>query len=205
MRPRIVKSYGSKELKVCCSLLKALSMLTSSYPIVEYANRLNLKRWPKVEYTSLFKAAMPEQSDEPLGEAQRQQGKARDQPTQLKQDESLPSPQRDEPDRLQHFNVWVGDSTLGSESARVSPNDLLGLEKVTAQRDGIALVYMPLLSKEVMETWSTWRFEYPPEETEKLLKMAESSIERGEAQLKAILKGIYQRKKARRLDLEADA
>ena len=48
------------------------------------------------------------------------------------------------------------------------------MEKEAMERDGLALIYLPLKADyKVEEVWSTWKFEYTKEETERLLKTAE--------------------------------
>lgn len=132
--------------------------------------------WPKIQYQALFKASVPEKEDEPLGEANRQQAKSDVSPSGRNQPDSqaLPQPQKDDDvDALEDFNIWIGSSDLTNKSSRVATHDAQKIEQTAKERDGIALVYVPLRSQEVMDTWSTWRFEYPASETEKLLKVAE--------------------------------
>lgn len=148
------------------------------FGFTEYADQLNMKQWPKIQYKALFEASIPEQADEPLREAKRQNEKV-EQQTSPNQNEAqtLPQPQEeDRVDALEDFNIWIGSSNLKNESSRVSSEDLGQIEQFAQERDGIALVYVPLRSKEIMETWSTWRFEYPTAETEKLLKIAEVRV-----------------------------
>lgn len=93
---------------------------------------------------------------------------------------------------LGRCNIWVGDSKRQEESARMDVVD----EDEVVQRDGPALVYVPVrlppLSRSLSqdadaavklvpgeglenpcEVWSTWRFNYEPDETEKLMKLSE--------------------------------
>lgn len=55
------------------------------------------------------------------------------------------------------------------------------------ERDGIALVYYPLVPgpecPDLKEVWSTWRFDYPASESEKLVKLCKGEPSRGWVQM----------------------
>lgn len=46
--------------------------------------------------------------------------------------------------------------------------------------------------------WSTWRFEYTEEETDKMIALAKANFKAGEQQLIDLIRGMWQRKKAQR-------
>jgi cytosolic phospholipase A2 len=69
--------------------------------------------------------------------------------------------------------VWIGSSTDTDGVSRVDEID----EETLASRDGIGIVYMPLIPNEKVPGFnpidiSTWRFELKPEETDDLLEVS---------------------------------
>ena len=80
------------------------------------------------------------------------------------------------PRSIQGCSIWIGSSKTDDEGAdQPSFDDLT--EKQLAERDGIGIVYMPLLPNAVAPGWdpstiSTWRREMDVGETEKLLEVA---------------------------------
>ncbi|GAA6033063.1 hypothetical protein JCM8097_000127 [Rhodosporidiobolus ruineniae] len=114
----------------------------------------------------------------------------------------MPESQPREPP-LGRCSIWIG-STSANESSSCR-NDHPTPADVQA-RDGIALAYIPLQGdaefKDPLEVFSTWRFDYPEEESEKLIRLARSNFRAGEEQLKALLKGVWLRKRQQRLDDE---
>ena len=79
---------------------------------------------------------------------------------------------------LSTCEVWIGSSTSGDEvSARLDDLD----EAALLRRDGIAVVYIPLMPNDRRVPGfdpfniSTWRREVSPDESQKLLDVAEVS------------------------------
>jgi cytosolic phospholipase A2 len=86
------------------------------------------------------------------------------------------------PRSIQACSIWIGsskDSTSASEEVSGRIDELT--EEELAQRDGIGIVYMPLVPNPSVEPgWdpsgiSTWRREMDPEETDRLLRVAKVS------------------------------
>ncbi|GAA96806.1 uncharacterized protein L969DRAFT_253030 [Mixia osmundae IAM 14324] len=195
----------------------------------DYAKKRGMAGWPKVDYRppATFakkqaevnqgdsKDVKPNQTKEPKSEdkvgeakdqADHQKAGTTDQPTgasdagSAPEDGPMPEVSSDSEPPIGRFNCWVGDSqNTGDKSARL---DEPTVEEVR-DRDGVALVYYPLLPGKkldnVAEVWSTWKFDYTPEQTDQLLDLAQSNFETGDKKLKIILKGLYERKRARRL------
>ncbi|CCO27046.1 hypothetical protein BN14_01079 [Rhizoctonia solani AG-1 IB] len=104
--------------------------------------------------------------------------------------------------------VWIGSST-DNGSSRVDNLEEEGL----ASRDGIGIVYMPLIPNEEVQRrhggslWdpmviSTWRFELQREETDKLLATAEMNFKDGHQKVARVLKVMWMRKRDARLEKE---
>ncbi|KAG8995132.1 hypothetical protein FRB90_000255, partial [Tulasnella sp. 427] len=74
--------------------------------------------------------------------------------------------------------VWIGSSKRGDDSTGATPIEKFD-EEALAERDGIGIVYMPILANERevpgIDPYeiSTWRTELTMEESEKLMKLAE--------------------------------
>ncbi|KAM0748096.1 FabD/lysophospholipase-like protein [Meredithblackwellia eburnea MCA 4105] len=101
-------------------------------------------------------------------------------------------------------NIWIGSSD--EEAEMNCRNDNPTVEDVM-KRDGICLAYFPLTGGPALENpgevWSTWRFDYPEEETAKLAQLAKDNFKSGEKELKTLIKGIWMRKRKQRLAEEA--
>ncbi|KAF8608820.1 FabD/lysophospholipase-like protein [Ceratobasidium sp. AG-I] len=107
--------------------------------------------------------------------------------------------------------VWIGSSTDAGPS-RVDHLD----EEDLASRDGIGIVYMPLIPNEEAHRqhgghlWdpmniSTWRFELQREETEKLLTTAEMNFKDGHQKIQRVLRIMWMRKRKARLERQQQA
>lgn len=164
-----------------CDIILALDASADSQDLwfaraEEYAEQLQMRTWPRIEYKTLFKESFAQQPDDPLAEAKEQQKQAaassgNDNPYADAQHLQRSSTQGTE--TLEDVNIWIGNSAMPSGSAKISSKDLPKLRQAAEDRDGMALVYLRLRSEELLNVWSTWRFEYPPEETEKLYQAAE--------------------------------
>ncbi|QRV94152.1 phospholipase [Ceratobasidium sp. AG-Ba] len=104
--------------------------------------------------------------------------------------------------------VWIGSSTDAGPS-RVDKLD----EEDLASRDGIGIVYMPLIPNEEARRrhggnlWdpmhiSTWRLELQREETEKLLTTAEMNFKDGHQKIVRVLRVMWMRRRKARLERE---
>ncbi|BGP19263.1 hypothetical protein JCM10213v2_007350 [Rhodosporidiobolus nylandii] len=122
---------------------------------------------------------------------------------QVGEEKPMPESQDKEPP-LGKCSIWIG-STSPVEAASCR-NDNPTVEDVQA-RDGIALAYIPLQGddnfKDPLDVFSTWRFDYPEEETDKLYRLAKANFTAGEKQLKTLIKGVWLRKRNQRLAEEA--
>jgi len=129
-------------------------------------------------------------------------------------DGQQPAPAADgEPDgdKPSSAYVWIGSSTNAGPS-RIDHLD----EEDLASRDGIGIVYMPLIPNEEAHRrhgghlWdpmniSTWRFELQREETEKLLTTAEMNFKDGHQKIQRVLRIMWMRKRKARLEKEQQA
>ncbi|KAL5631524.1 hypothetical protein ACGC1H_007143 [Rhizoctonia solani] len=116
--------------------------------------------------------------------------------------------QPDEETKPSSAYVWIGSST-DNGSSRVDNLE----EEALASRDGIGIVYMPLIPNEEAQRryggglWhpldvSTWRFELQCEETDKLLTTAEMNFKDGHQKIARVLKVMWMRKRNARLEKE---
>ena len=140
----------------------------------------------------------------------------------------MPESQTKEPP-LGKCSIWIGSTK--AEDAATCRNDHPTVEDVV-QRDGIALAYIPLSPddefKNPLEVFSTWKFDYTEDETDRLIRLAKGerasvsgcppvrpteadhftytadNFNAGEQQLKTLLKGVWLRKKQQRLREEAE-
>ncbi|KAM0791782.1 hypothetical protein ACM66B_004045 [Microbotryomycetes sp. NB124-2] len=131
----------------------------------------------------------------------------------------VPKSQAREPP-LEKCSIWIGSTK--QEEGKSCRKDYPSVEDV-AERDGIALAYIPLRGKlerepdedddkkqgkdkvgklelvDVADVWSTWRFEYKPRETDRLVELSRNNFKAGEEQIKTVIRGLYERKKRQRL------
>ncbi|KAG8721649.1 hypothetical protein FRC08_011577 [Ceratobasidium sp. 394] len=107
--------------------------------------------------------------------------------------------------------VWIGSST-DSGPSRVDELD----EEDLASRDGIGIVYMPLIRNEEAQRrhggdiWdprhiSTWRFELQREETDRLLTTAEMNFKDGHQKIVRVMRVMWMRRRKARLEREQQA
>ncbi|KAL8286964.1 hypothetical protein RQP46_003970 [Phenoliferia psychrophenolica] len=170
----------------------------------EYAVAREISTWPQVHSGSLFPdhtdeeaRGGPEEASSVVDEAKAQEGEAA-----ATSEGKMPESQPNEPP-LGRCNIWIGSTSDEKSTCR---NDSPTVEDVMA-RDGIALAYFPLRGgpglENVEEVWSTWKFDYTPEETDGLVKLAKSNFNSGEKELATLIRGLWMRKRQRRLDSEA--
>ncbi|GAA5821680.1 hypothetical protein JCM11251_000967 [Rhodosporidiobolus azoricus] len=115
------------------------------------------------------------------------------------EDKPMPESQVCEPP-LGQCSIWLGSTSPSHLST--CRNDCPSLSDVQ-ERDGIALAYIPLRGddefKDPLDVFSTWRFDYTEEETDKLVRLAKANFLAGEEQIKTLLKGVWLRKRQKRL------
>ncbi|GAA5853889.1 hypothetical protein JCM8547_007486 [Rhodosporidiobolus lusitaniae] len=107
---------------------------------------------------------------------------------------------------LSRCSIWIGSTSPSHSTSCRIPNDSPTLADVQ-ERDGIALAYIPLRGDDAfpdpLEVFSTWRFEYGEDETDRLLRLAGDNFRAGAPHLKTLIKGVWLRKQKQRLDEEA--
>jgi len=106
--------------------------------------------------------------------------------------------------KLNACTIWIGSSAVDDGDQVSSIMEELE-EKDLLKRDGIAIVYNPLIPNDAavpnfdpMEI-STFTMSMTEEETSKLLSVAESNFIEGQEKIRKLLWVIWQRKKAARL------
>ncbi|KAK0718328.1 acyl transferase/acyl hydrolase/lysophospholipase [Lasiosphaeria miniovina] len=123
---------------------------------------------------------------------------------------------------LGYCTVWVG-TTQERESSDPPPPpiDDVSSWKLTEPDAGIALVYLPFLANPkalvtsvdsagnhavvdpaVSEYLSTWNFVYTPEQIDDVVALARANYDEGREQIRATVRGVYERKKKKRLERE---
>ena len=109
--------------------------------------------------------------------------------------------------------VWVGTtlerqtSSEPPQSKCVAPDADWALLSPDA---GIAVVYFPFLPNKKVEGvdpdtsafMSTWNFVYTPEDIESVVRLARANFEEGKEQTRKTVRAVYERKRARRLEIE---
>ncbi|KAI5116571.1 hypothetical protein M0805_006728 [Coniferiporia weirii] len=95
--------------------------------------------------------------------------------------------------------IWMGSSTGLQESSRLDDLE----ERDLMARDGIAIVYNPLIPNDAVPGFdpmsvSTWSFSMEKEDSEKLSKVAEANFMEGQEKIVKLLRAIWLRKKAER-------
>ncbi|KAI0746311.1 FabD/lysophospholipase-like protein [Daedaleopsis nitida] len=104
---------------------------------------------------------------------------------------------------LSTCEVWIGSSRTADAdkvSARLDDLD----EAALLERDGIAVVYIPLVPNERRVPGfdpfavSTWRREVSREESEQLLRVAEANFEESREKIVRLLRAVWMRKRTER-------
>ncbi|KIM27647.1 hypothetical protein M408DRAFT_329861 [Serendipita vermifera MAFF 305830] len=101
---------------------------------------------------------------------------------------------------IQACSIWIGSSKV--DDAEQSRFDDLTEEQL-AEKDGIGIVYMPLVPNPAIPGWdpasiSTWRREMDPKETDKLFEVAKMNLKEGDEKIRRLLKAMWLRKKRAR-------
>ncbi|KAL5524090.1 hypothetical protein ACEPAG_8263 [Sanghuangporus baumii] len=103
--------------------------------------------------------------------------------------------------RMSSCTIWMGSSS-GAEDGQSTLLENIETQDLM-QRDGIAIVYNPLIPNDAVPGFdpmsvSTWSFSLEREEIEKVLKVAEANFVEGQEKIVKLLKAIWLRKKAER-------
>lgn len=161
---------------------------------------------PKEQISEELEAAQAATEDEAaqkLAEAQEQQ---------LLKDGKKP-PKGGRPNDLGYCNVWIG--TSGERVSEEEPSAGKQVEEdweLTRPDAGIAVIYFPFLANPKVEGvdprtsdfMSTWNFVYTPDNIDKVVALARANFEEGREQTKRTVRAVYERKKAKRLEREAE-
>lgn len=185
-----------------------------------YAKQRGVKGWP-------YGAGWPKTKDETKKEldaadsitAQQAAGKIADAREQQRTSRNLTrdattrskDSHPDEND-LGFCNVWVGNTT-DRRSENEMPQSRMDHRtewKLLEPDAGIAVIYFPFLpNPEVQgvdpntsDFMSTWNFIYTPAEIDKVVALARANFKAGEDQTKRTVRAVYERKKAKRLEME---
>ena len=114
---------------------------------------------------------------------------------------------------LGYCNVWVGTTMERKseeeppQSKRVNPD---ADWKLMTPDAGITVIYFPFLPNPLVEGvdpdvspyLSTWNFIYTPDEIDKVVALARANFQAGKEQTKRTVRAVYERKKAKRLEME---
>lgn len=131
---------------------------------------------------------------------------------------------------LTYCNIWVGTTLERSSSEEPPPSKRLFTSPSSPSRSpssssssseddnfhllspsaGIAVIYFPFLPNpsvsgvdpNTSEFMSTWNFIYTAEDIEKVVSLARANFREGEGKVKRVVRAVYERKKARRLEGE---
>ncbi|KAH9855478.1 FabD/lysophospholipase-like protein [Lenzites betulinus] len=196
----------------------------------ELAAKRGLKTWPRgatwpsrvhpgdegaaeTSHLPSFEATSPDAANAKLAQTQEsalakqtdKQGttERRDIPTAT--DDEKPS---ESPSHLSACEVWIGSSKSSDEvSARLDDLD----EAALLQRDGIAVVYIPLMPNEGRvpgfdpSSISTWRREVSLAESQNLLDVAEANFSESRERLVRLLRAVWMRKRMARQQRQWEA
>lgn len=110
----------------------------------------------------------------------------------------LSSGPRDQNPALSSCEVWIGSSkSEDPDNSRLDDLD----EEALLERDGIGVVYMPLVPNEANVPGfdpfiiSTWRRDVTAEESQQLLEVAEANFVESKEKVVRLLRAIWLRKK----------
>ena len=117
------------------------------------------------------------------------------------------------PSDLSYCNVWVGSTEERSSNEEPPPSKLVEEDwELMRPEAGITVIYFPFLANPKVEGvdprtsdfMSTWNFVYTADDIEKVVALARANFEEGKEQTKRAVRAVYERKKAKRLELEAE-
>ena len=110
-------------------------------------------------------------------------------------------------------NIWVGSTMQRTKNQEPPKSKKVDADKEWLLMDrecGITVVYFPFMSNPKIEGvdpktssfMSTWNFVYTPEQIDKVVALARANFNEGSDQMKKAIRAVYERKKAKRLDME---
>ncbi|KAK7518224.1 acyl transferase/acyl hydrolase/lysophospholipase [Phyllosticta citriasiana] len=115
---------------------------------------------------------------------------------------------------LGYCNVWVGTSEqrVSDEAGQSVSKQVEEDWELMRPNAGITVIYFPFLGNPKVEGvdprtsdfMSTWNFVYTPEDIEKVVELARANFDEGKEQTRRAVRAVYERKKTRRLEREAD-
>ncbi|KAK0644713.1 Cytosolic phospholipase A2 zeta [Lasiodiplodia hormozganensis] len=117
---------------------------------------------------------------------------------------------------LGYCNVWIGTTGQRVSEEEPSPSTAKQVQEdweLMRPDSGIAVIYFPFLANPKVEGvdprksdfMSTWNFVYTPDNIEKVVALARANFEEGKEQTRRTVRAVYERKKAARLEREAEA
>lgn len=117
------------------------------------------------------------------------------------------------PSELSYCTVWVG--TTEERNSDTEPPLSKAVEEdweLMSPNAGITLIYFPFLANpkvrgvdpQTSDFMSTWNFVYTPDEIEKVVQLARSNFEEGEAQTKRTIRAVWERKRKQRVQREEE-
>lgn len=98
-------------------------------------------------------------------------------------------------------HVWIGSSGDAEAFSSSRPEELT--EEKMASHDGIGIIYFPLVPNPAVPDFdplsiSTWSFDLPKDESDKLMDVARANVRDGEEMVVKVLKAMWLRKKRAR-------
>ncbi|KAI0635382.1 FabD/lysophospholipase-like protein [Trametes polyzona] len=174
------------------------------HPGDEYAAEAS--RVPPFEATSptTANAKLAQTQESALAKQTDKQGSTERRDMPKDEPEKPESPSSESPSskpQLSSCEVWIGSSKSADEvSARLDELD----EAALLQRDGIAVVYIPLMPNERRVpgfdpfSISTWRREVTPDESQQLLDVAEANFSESQEKIVRLLRAVWMRKRMER-------
>lgn len=117
---------------------------------------------------------------------------------------------------LGYCNVWIGTTGQRVSEEEPSPSTAKQVQEdweLMRPDSGVAVIYFPFLANPKVEGvdprksdfMSTWNFVYTPDNIEKVVALARANFEEGKEQTRRTVRAVYERKKAARLEREAEA
>ncbi|KAK7548673.1 acyl transferase/acyl hydrolase/lysophospholipase [Phyllosticta paracitricarpa] len=115
---------------------------------------------------------------------------------------------------LGYCNVWVGTSEqrVSDEAGQSVSKQVEEDWELMRPNAGITVIYFPFLGNPKVEGvdprtsdfMSTWNFVYTPEDIEKVVELARANFDEGKEQTRRAVRAVYERKKTKRLEREAE-
>ncbi|KAF2817344.1 FabD/lysophospholipase-like protein [Mytilinidion resinicola] len=116
-------------------------------------------------------------------------------------------------EELGYCNVWVG--TTEERTSDSEPPSSKRVEEdweLLQPNAGITVVYFPFVSNPKVngvdpkksDFMSTWNFVYTPDQIDSVVSLARTNFQEGEEQTRRTVRAVYERKRAKRLEREAE-